>query len=208
MEPGSVIYVSFGSLARTPLFQLVEIGLGLEASNCPFVWVIKAGDQADEVDKWLASGDGDDRGFEERIRAKGLVIRGWAPQSMILEHPAVGGFMTHCGWNSTIEAVVAGVPMATWPHFAEQFVNEKLVVEKLRIGVVVGAKRSVGWREVQDKLTVGRGEVEKAVRCLMNRGEGQANGLRHRVKAMREKARRAMQPGGSSYYNLTDLLGI
>lgn len=63
-----------------------------------------------------------------------------APQAAILDHRAIGGFVTHCGWNSVVEAVSAGVPMATWPPFAEQFYNEKLVVGVLRVGVCVGAE--------------------------------------------------------------------
>ncbi|KAG8045857.1 hypothetical protein GUJ93_ZPchr0008g13819 [Zizania palustris] len=114
-NPGSVIFVSFGSLASTEPKQLVELGLGLEASKKPFIWVIKAGNKSPEVEEWLADG------FEERIKDRGMIIRGWAPQMLILWHQAVGGFMTHCGWNSTIEGICAGVPMITWPHFAEQF---------------------------------------------------------------------------------------
>ena len=75
------------------------------------------------------------------MKGKGLIIRGWAPQVLILDHEAVGGFMTHCGWNSTIESIAAGVPMVTWPLYAEQFCNEKLVKDVLKIGVDVGRKR-------------------------------------------------------------------
>uniref|UniRef100_A0ACD5VBP8 Uncharacterized protein n=1 Tax=Avena sativa TaxID=4498 RepID=A0ACD5VBP8_AVESA len=103
MKPGSVIFVSFGSLAATTPQQLVELGLGLEASKKPFIWVIKAGPKSPEVEEWLADG------FEERVKDRRMIIRGWAPQVMILWHQAIGGFMTHCGWNSTIE----GIYMAT-----------------------------------------------------------------------------------------------
>ncbi|KAA0031313.1 scopoletin glucosyltransferase-like [Cucumis melo var. makuwa] len=77
------------------------------------------------------------------MEGKGIIIRGWAPQVLILDHPAVGGFITHCGWNSTLEGVVAGVPMVTWPVAAEQFYNEKLVTEVLKIGVGVGVQKWV-----------------------------------------------------------------
>lgn len=91
MKPGSVLYVSFGSMARTVFSQLKEIALGLEASRRPFLWVIKSDDKASDTEKLLSEG------FEERIRDRGFIIRGWAQQAMILSHPSLGGFMTHCG---------------------------------------------------------------------------------------------------------------
>ncbi|XP_071927865.1 nuatigenin 3-beta-glucosyltransferase-like [Coffea arabica] len=131
-----VLYVSFGSITKFSDAQLREIALALEGLNQPFIWVVRKreNDQDNQQESWLPDG------FEDRITEgnKGLVIRGWAPQLKILNHPAVGGFMTHCGWNSTMEAMTAGVPLITWPLFAEQFYNEKLV-QVLKVGVSVGA---------------------------------------------------------------------
>lgn len=87
------------------------------------------------------------------------MIWGWAPQVLILSHPAIGGFLTHCGWNSTLEGVCAGVPMITWPLFAEQFYNEKFIVQVLRIGVRVGAEYAVKWGE-EEKFGVLRKKEE------------------------------------------------
>ncbi|KAJ0987962.1 hypothetical protein J5N97_006318 [Dioscorea zingiberensis] len=189
MKPSSVLYVSFGSMARTKLDQLVEVGLALEASERPFVWVIKPGEKAAEVEEWLSEG------FEERTRSRGLIIRGWAPQVMILSHGAVGGFMTHCGWNSTLEGVTAGVPMITWPHFAEQFINEKLIVEVLEVGVPVGVKSPTKWGDVNGNVSVVEKErIEKAVERLMNEGE-EAEERRMRAKVLGEKAGKAMEEG-------------
>ncbi|KAJ6798271.1 UDP-glycosyltransferase 73C6-like [Iris pallida] len=112
MEPGSVLFVSFGSLVRTQPLQVIEIGRGLESSGRPFIWVIKEAERrCPEVEEWLSEG------FEERTGARGMIVTGWAPQMVILSHPAVGGFVTHCGWNSMLESVSSGVPMITWPSF-------------------------------------------------------------------------------------------
>ena len=199
MKPGSVTFVSFGSLACTAPRQLVELGLGLEASKKPFVWVIKAGDKFPQVEEWLAEG------FEERVKDRGLIIRGWAPQVLILWHKAIGGFMTHCGWNSTIEGICAGIPMITWPHFAEQFVNERLVVDVLKTGVEIGVKAVTQWGQEQTEVTVTRDAVEKAVSKLMDGGEA-AEEMRTRAKEFGVKARKALEEGGSSYNNINILI--
>ena len=199
MKPGSVTFVSFGSLACTAPRQLVELGLGLEASKKPFVWVIKAGDKFPQVEEWLAEG------FEERVKDRGLIIRGWAPQVLILWHKAIGGFMTHCGWNSTIEGICAGIPMITWPHFAEQFVNERLVVDVLKTGVEIGVKAVTQWGQEQTEVTVTRDAVEKAVSKLMDGGEA-AEEMRTRAEEFGVKARKALEEGGSSYNNINILI--
>ncbi|PIA54932.1 hypothetical protein AQUCO_00901086v1 [Aquilegia coerulea] len=148
-EQNSVVYVCLGSLCRLLGLQLIEIGLGLEASNRPFVWVIRdGGTNYSELEKWLS-----EEKFVERTKDRGLIIKGWAPQVLILEHQAIGGFLTHCGWNSTLEGVCAGVPMITFPMFAEQFLNEKLIVQVLEIGVRVGVNTSVNWGE-EEKIGV------------------------------------------------------
>ncbi|KAJ9181489.1 hypothetical protein P3X46_009615 [Hevea brasiliensis] len=136
----SVLYVCFGSLCHFLPQQLIELGMGLQAANHPFIWVVKEGDYSKELEKWLL-----EEKFEEKLEGRGLVVRGWAPQVLILSHPAIGGFLTHCGWNSTLEGISAGVPMITWPMFAEQFHNEKLIVQVLKIGARVGAKVIVNW---------------------------------------------------------------
>ncbi|MED6203317.1 UDP-glycosyltransferase, partial [Stylosanthes scabra] len=107
----------------------------MEATNKPFIWVIRDGKHLQELENWIK-----EEGFEERNKDKGLIIRGWAPQVLILSHPAIGGFVTHCGWNSTLEGITAGVPMITWPLFADQFLNEKLVTHVLKVGVSLGVE--------------------------------------------------------------------
>lgn len=115
--------------------------------------------------------------------------------------------MTHCGWNSTLEGVTAGVPMITWPHFAEQFINEKLIVQVLKIGVSVGVKHP-GRQWVEDKgdaLVVEKEMIEKAVVRLMGGGT-EAEEMRKRAKMLGEMAVRGMEEGGSSYQTLSNLI--
>ncbi|KAI3760628.1 hypothetical protein L1987_51026 [Smallanthus sonchifolius] len=199
-EPGSVVYACFGSSSRVTPPQLMELGLALEASKSQFIWVIRGGDRGEEVEKWLS-----EYGFENRVKDRGLVIRDWAPQVLILSHPSVGGFLTHCGWNSILEGVSAGVPMITWPQFAEQFLNEKLIVQVLGIGVSVGAPVVVHWGE-EDKfgVTVKSEEVKTAIESVMDVGfEG--NERRKKAKALGMVAKKAIE-GGSSHHNLTLLI--
>jgi UDP-glucosyl transferase 73C len=113
--------------------------------------------------------------------------------------------MTHCGWNSTIEGICAGIPMITWPHFAEQFVNERLVVDVLKTGVEVGVKAVTQWGQEQTEVTVTRDAVEKAVSKLMDDGEA-AEEMRMKAKEFGVKARKALEEGGSSYNNINLLI--
>ncbi|ONK70599.1 uncharacterized protein A4U43_C05F35430 [Asparagus officinalis] len=186
-DPDSVIYVCFGSECTVSAYQINEMARGLEASGHPFIWVLRIDDIV------LPSG------FEARMEmgeSKGLVLRGWAPQAMILRHPSVGGFMTHCGWNSILEGVSAGLPMAAWPLQSEQFINEKMVVEVLEIGVKV--LRAVG--DVVDEEI-----VRKSVELLMG-GEQQSLEMRMRAKEYQAKARAVMEKGGASYEDLSHLI--
>ncbi|XP_006369756.2 UDP-glucosyl transferase 73B2 [Populus trichocarpa] len=172
-------------------FQIV---IALEASGQQFIWVVRKDKKARDKEEWLPEG------FEKRMESKGLIIRGWAPQVVILDHEAIGGFVTHCGWNSTIEGIAAGKPMVTWPVSAEQFFNEKLVTDVLKIGVAVGVQH---WVTVYgDKIT--SGAVEKAVTRIMT-GE-EAKEMRSRVEALGGMAKRAIEEDGSSYSNLNALI--
>nr|UYE91533.1 putative glycosyltransferase [Anoectochilus roxburghii] len=193
-KPGSVIYVCFGSVTEITGKQIVKIAAGLEAAGHPFLWVVRGGGV-----KCLPEG------FEERVASegKGMVICGWAQQLLILNHAAVGGFVTHCGWNSTIEGISAGLPMVTWPLFADQFCNEKLLVEVVKVGVGVGSK--VCSMNAEDRQLVEAEAVEEAVRKVMGEGE-EAEERRRRARDLAEKARRAVEKGGSSYDDIFNLI--
>ncbi|CAJ2634464.1 unnamed protein product [Trifolium pratense] len=201
----SVLYICFGSMCFFSDKQLYEIACGIEASSHEFIWIVpekkgKEDESDEEKEKWLP------KGFEERnIGKKGLIIRGWAPQVMILSHTAVGAFMTHCGWNSTVEAVSVGVPMITWPVHFDQFYNEKLITDVRGIGVEVGATEwCLDGVEEKEKV-VSRDSIEKAVTRLMNGGD-EAEEIRRRAQEFGDKARRAVEEGGSSHNNLLALI--
>ncbi|XP_023745979.1 UDP-glycosyltransferase 73C6-like [Lactuca sativa] len=200
-ENGSVIYACLGSVSRVEPTQLIELALALEATRRPFIWVVRAGHKTQKIEEWI-----DEEGFEERTKERGLLIRGWAPQVLVLSHSAIGGFLTHCGWNSTLEGVCAGVPMVTWPQFQEQFLNEKLVVQVLRIGVSVGARDVVHLGD-EEKSGVGvkREELRKAIEMVMEEGKEEEE-RRKRAKELSEMAYKAIEEGGSSHGNITRLI--
>ncbi|CAH2075727.1 unnamed protein product, partial [Thlaspi arvense] len=194
--PSSVLYICFGSACIFPDNQLMEIACGLEASGHNFMWVVfgKDDEKEGEKEKWLPKGEG-------------MIIKGWAPQLLILDHPSVGGFLTHCGWNSVIEGVTAGLPMITWPLYAEHFFNEKLVTQVMGIGVGVGKKNWSQWVwDFPENEVVGRLTIEDAVRRVMDAGDPAAKMVREKARALGKKAREAVEEGGSSYQNLTVLI--
>uniref|UniRef100_A0A1J3EJK3 Glycosyltransferase n=1 Tax=Noccaea caerulescens TaxID=107243 RepID=A0A1J3EJK3_NOCCA len=200
-ETSSVLYVCLGSLCNLPLAQLKELGLGLEESNRPFIWVIREWSKYGELSKWIQGS-----GFEKRIKDRGLVINGWAPQVFILSHASIGGFLTHCGWNSTLEGITAGVPLLTWPLFAEQFYNEKLVVQILKAGLKIGVEKSMIYgKEEEIGVMVSRESVRKAVDELMCDSE-RAQERRRRVEELSDLANKALEEGGSSHSNITMLI--
>ncbi|PRQ24843.1 putative flavonol 3-O-glucosyltransferase [Rosa chinensis] len=198
-EPNSVVYICFGSLTNFSDDQLVEIALALESSHQQFIWVVKK--EKNDKGEWLP-----DEEFEQRLEDKGLIIRGWAPQLLILEHEAVGAFMIHCGWNSILKGVAAGVPMITWPMSAEQFYNEKLVTQLLGIEVDVGAEK---WDTFEDdslksEASVKMEAIEKVVTKIMVGDE--AEEMRSRVKELGEIGSKAVEEGSSSFFDLTALI--
>lgn len=117
----------------------------------------------------------------------------WAPQLQILAHPAIRGFLTHCGWNSALESMCMGVPMIAMPIQAEQMMNATLIDKNLGIGLRINEKG--GWVE-----TVRREPIEKAIRTLMDDTTGDK--VRRKAMQVSDTLERTMQPGGSSHRNL------
>ncbi|EFJ06399.1 hypothetical protein SELMODRAFT_430671 [Selaginella moellendorffii] len=107
-EPGSVLYISFGSVAVLSVEQFEELAGALEASKKPFLWVIRP--------ELVVGGHSNEsyNGFCERTKNQGFIVS-WAPQLRVLAHPSMGAFLTHCGWNSVQESIANGIPMLGWP---------------------------------------------------------------------------------------------
>ncbi|MQM23932.1 hypothetical protein Taro_057002 [Colocasia esculenta] len=197
----SVVYVGFGSLLHFGKQQHWEMAWGLEASGRPFLWVLKESD---------FTGDGEGslpEGFEERVRGRGLVVRGWVPQAAILHHRATGAFVTHLGWNSLNEGLHAGLPMITWPLAFEQFLTERLVVDILQVGVKMwdGFRSSVPASDDAQRALVS-GEAISRVVGQFSPGEKEVEGMRKRAKEYGAMIRAAVRESGSSYRELTDLI--
>uniref|UniRef100_A0A0C9RR65 Glycosyltransferase n=1 Tax=Wollemia nobilis TaxID=56998 RepID=A0A0C9RR65_9CONI len=182
----SVLYVSFGSIAVMSTAQLQELALGLEKSGQPFLWVVRP-DIAEGMSAVLPEG------FVERMNGRGMVVQ-WAPQLKVLSHPSVGGFMTHSGWNSTLESISFGVPMIGWPIWAEQFHNCRFSKEVWKVGMDFESRLD------NASVLVKREEIEKVVRALMTGPEGKE--LRANAAKLKEAATKAVMPEGSSYRNL------
>ncbi|KFK43054.1 udp-glucoronosyl udp-glucosyl transferase family protein [Arabis alpina] len=180
----SVLFLCFGSKGSVKEPQVKEIARALELVGCRFLWAFRT-DSLVETDPNDALPDG----FMDRVAGKGLVC-GWAPQVEVLDHKAIRGFVSHCGWNSTLESLWFGVPLATWPMYAEQQLNAFTLVKELELAV-----------DLRMDYVSSRGglvtcdEIVRAVRSLMDDiGEG----LRRKVKEMGDAARKAVMDGGSS----------
>lgn len=181
----SVIYVCFGSITVLSDEELIEFARGLEASNQPFLWAIRP-DLIQGQSAVLP------RDFIESSKGRGFFVS-WAPQYKVLSHPSVGGFLTHSGWNSTIESICAGVPMICWPFFAEQQTNRRFVDNVWKVGLEMSEE-------------VSRENVETLVRKLMNLEDEQDKMIRKNILELRESAIIASQVGGSSYNNMEKFL--
>ncbi|XP_039115995.1 UDP-glycosyltransferase 88A1-like [Dioscorea cayenensis subsp. rotundata] len=196
---GSVVFLCFGSMGRFPAEQIKEIAIGLERSEQRFLWVVRS--PLDTENMFRSAGDADldsllPAGFGDRTEGRGMVVKDWAPQVEVLNHEATGGFVTHCGWNSVLEAVCAGVGMIAWPLYAEQKMNKVVLVEEMKLAVEMKG---------YDKGMVTAKEVETRVRWFMESDGGTE--LRERAKEMKDRAAAAVSDGGSSHATVVKLTG-
>lgn len=187
----SVVYVSFGSMVVLKRDQIEEMLNGLVESGLPVLWVIrcaeKGGDQEAQIMK-----------IKNRLKIKeqGLVVP-WCSQMEVLGHKSVGCFVMHCGWNSTVESLVAGVPMVGFAQFSDQNTNAKLVEEVWGVGVRV---------KENEKGVIEGAEIKRCLEIVMGDGE-RGEEIRRNCEKWKGLAKEAVKEGGSSDYNLRHFIG-
>ncbi|KAF0919067.1 hypothetical protein E2562_028287 [Oryza meyeriana var. granulata] len=193
----SVLFLCFGSMGVFGGEQIKQVAVGLETSGHRFLWVVRPPPGFEH----LTGHDLDaliyPEGFLRRTKGRGLVVKSWAPQREVLEHGAVGGFVTHCGWNSVLEAIMAGVPMLAWPLYAEQRMNKVFLVEEMQLAVAV---------EGYDKGVVTAEEIDERTRWLMESDGGRE--LRERTLAAMRQAKEALSESGESKLELLELVRL
>ncbi|CAI9781976.1 unnamed protein product [Fraxinus pennsylvanica] len=181
----SVVYVSFGSLLRLPKVQMEEIAKGLLECGRPFLWVIRVKENLEEEK------DDDKLSCLEGLEKLGKIVP-WCSQLEVLTHPSLGCFVTHCGWNSTLECIACGVPVVAFPHWADQGTNAKLMQDVWRTGLRVNPR---------EDGTVESAEIKRCIETIMDGGE-KSQELRENARNWKNSAREAMQEDGSSTKNL------
>ncbi|XWS09463.1 hypothetical protein CRYUN_Cryun40dG0086700 [Craigia yunnanensis] len=181
--PGSVVYVSFGSMANLSINQMEELAWGLKQTNFYFLWVVRSSEVAKIPDR-----------FVEEMGDQGL-ISNWIPQTEVLANEAVGCFFTHCGWNSTIEALCLGVPMVAMPQWTDQTTDAKFVEDIWKVGIRV---------KVDGNGIVSREEIESCIRQVMEGEKGKV--MKENAKKWKELAIEAVSEGGSSDKNIDEFV--
>ncbi|XAR69483.1 Trans-zeatin O-beta-D-glucosyltransferase [Bertholletia excelsa] len=190
--PKSVLYVSFGTTTSLRDEQIKEIALGLEESRQKFIWVLRDADESDIFSDNLRRALLPE-GHEERIKEFGMVVSEWAPQLEILEHPSTGGFLSHCGWNSCLESITIGVPMAVWPMHSDQPKNAFLVNDILKAGIVLDE-----WKP--NKELVSSITIAEAAKDLMASRKGEE--IRKKEEELGCATRQSSKEDGASRIEL------
>lgn len=195
-KPSTVTFVSFGSIATMSIEQIWELACGLEMSNQPFLWVIRPDlirqEDSNSHAQFLTSFSS----FVERIKGQALMVP-WVPQMKVLSHPSISAFLTHCGWNSTLESISTGVPMLGWPFFSDQILNCQYITQEWKIGVDFERQPSGGL--------ILREEISRKVRA-MHEEVHEVNLLRTRAKELQKVAQRTRTKGGSSQMNMATFI--
>nr|UHB15577.1 UDP-glycosyltransferase [Paris polyphylla] len=177
----SVLYISLGSFLPISGLQIEELGIGLHESGVRFLWISR----------------GEPEYTKHTSRSAGQVVS-WCDQLRVLSHPSVGGFLTHCGWNSTLEGVFTGVPMLTFPLIWDQYPNAKSVVDDWKVGLRLKD-------EGEEERIVGQEKIVRMVKKLMALDDEESEGLRKRSAELKSKCQKALEEHGSSTANLDAL---
>lgn len=174
----SVLYVSFGSYAHVTKADLTEIAHGLSLSGVHFIWVLRP--------DIVSSNDTDPLpvGYRKEVCGRSMIIP-WCHQNEVLAHPAIGGFLTHCGWNSILESIWCNVPLLCFPLLTDQFTNRKLVVEDWKVGINLRDGRHISKEKVSEKIN-----------RLMDGKSGSQ--YRAAVREVKKTLESAVKPNGSS----------
>ncbi|GER27807.1 UDP-glycosyltransferase 78D2 [Striga asiatica] len=178
--PASVAYISFGTMLTPPPPELLSLAEALEERRLPYLWSFRDDSKREVVEGF----------FERTTGSTGKVVR-WAPQREVLGHPSVGAFVTHCGWNSVVEAVSGGVPMVCRPFFGDQMINRRRVEEVWGIGVGVEGGVFTRAGTLRALEAVVSGEV-----------------MRENIGRLKEKGVRAVAEGGTSAEDFKSLVEI
>nr|AFJ53002.1 UDP-glycosyltransferase 1 [Linum usitatissimum] len=183
-EPSSVLYVNFGSTTMVTADQLAEFAWGLAKSEKPFLWIIRPN---------LVFGNSSvPLSFVEETKGRGM-LAGWCDQERVLKHPAIGGFLSHMGWNSTIESLSNGIPMICWPYFGDHPTICFYACREWKVGLEIES-------EVKSEV------VEKLVREVMEGEKGKE--MKRKAMEWKVKVDEATQPGGSSFQNFDRFIGV
>ena len=196
----SVVFLCFGSVGAFHMDQIKEIAIGLENSGHRFLWTLRRPPPKGKIampTDYVNFEEVLPEGFLDRTSKIGKII-GWAPQTAILAHSAIGGFVSHCGWNSTLESIWYGVPVATWPMYAEQQLNAFQIVKELEIGVEIRLDYKKDTSDI-----VNAQEIESRIRSLME----DSNDIKTNRAKMKEKCVTALTEGGSLDSSLQRLIG-
>ncbi|CAN1794699.1 UDP-glycosyltransferase 83A1 [Linum perenne] len=186
--PNSVIYVAFGSITLFNQQQFEELAFGLEMTGRPFLWVIRTN---------FVKGSGVEflDGFLERVENRGKIVE-WTNQEEVLSHPSTRCFVSHCGWNSTLDGLWCGVPFLCWPYYGDQFHNRESICESWKVGLKLDAEDETGL--------ITRSEIVSKIEQLFNDGDDDT--IRGNAIRLRETAMKSVNEGGSSYRNFLSFI--
>ncbi|KAL0356874.1 UNVERIFIED_CONTAM: Gallate 1-beta-glucosyltransferase [Sesamum calycinum] len=190
-SPNSVVYISFGSIVHLKQEQVDEIAHGLLGSEVSFLWVVRPPPKESNVEPHVLP-----QGFLEKAGDKGKIVK-WSPQEHVLAHPSTACFVTHCGWNSSMEALASGVPVVAFPQWGDQVTDAKFLVDVFKVGIRLCRGEAEG-------RIVPRDEVERCFRAAT--GGPEAAEMKQNALKWKKAAEEAVAEGGSSYRNMRDFV--